>query len=110
MTFLLFQMTFSLVTAAVVGAMLDSTSGLDPSSDTIALRYLKLRPDGLQFLVVYGNASADAIAVICHQMGLLCADLHAISYGGLFKVIYQLDQLFALVQLGRQCRQQNVGW
>ena len=41
--FLSFQMTFSLVTAAVVWAILDSTSGLDPSSDTIAPRYLKLR-------------------------------------------------------------------
>ena len=41
--FLSFQMTFSLVTAAVVTAFLDSTSGLDPSSDTVAPRYLKLR-------------------------------------------------------------------
>ena len=40
---LLFQMTFSLVTAAVVLAILESTSGLDPSSDTIAPRYLKLQ-------------------------------------------------------------------
>ena len=41
--FLFFQMTFILVTAAVVWAILESTSGLDPSSDTIAPRYLKLR-------------------------------------------------------------------
>ena len=41
--FLSFQMTFSFVTAPVVWAILDSTSGLDPSSDTIAPRYLKLR-------------------------------------------------------------------
>ena len=41
--FLSFQMTFSLVTAAVVRAILESTSGLDPSSDTIVPRYLKLR-------------------------------------------------------------------
>ena len=41
--FLLFQMTFSLVTAAVVWAILGSTAGLDPSSDTIAPRHLKLR-------------------------------------------------------------------
>ena len=40
--FLSFQMTFSLVTAAVVLAVLESTSGLDPLSDTIAPRYLKL--------------------------------------------------------------------
>ena len=37
--FLSFQMTFSLVTAAVVWAILGSTSGLD----TTAPRYLKLR-------------------------------------------------------------------
>ena len=41
--FLSFQMTFSLVIAVVVWAILESTSGLDPSSDTIAPRYLKLR-------------------------------------------------------------------
>ena len=41
--FLSFQMNFSLVTAAVVWAVLDSTSGLDHSCDTIAPRYLKLR-------------------------------------------------------------------
>ena len=41
--FLSFQMTFSLVTAVAVWAVLDSTSGLDPSSDTIAPRYLNLR-------------------------------------------------------------------
>ena len=39
--------------------------------------------DGLQFLVVYGNVSADAIGVICHQLGLLCADLICI-----YKYIY----------------------
>ena len=54
--FLSFQMTFSLVTAAVVWTILDSTSGLDPSSHPIAPRYLKLR-NGLQFLVVCGNVS-----------------------------------------------------
>ena len=36
-------MTFSLVTAAVVWAILEITSGLDPSSDTIAPRHLKLQ-------------------------------------------------------------------
>ena len=41
--FLLSQITFSLVTAVVVWAILESTSGLDPSSDTLCPRYLKLR-------------------------------------------------------------------
>ena len=93
--FLLFQMTSSLVTAAVIWAILESISGLDPSADTIAPRYLKLRT-GPQFLVVCGNVSADAIGVICHQMGLLCTVLRAICCGGLFEVIYQLDQLLLL--------------
>ena len=35
-------MSFSLVVAAVVWAILESTSGLDPSFDTLAPRYLKL--------------------------------------------------------------------
>ena len=65
---------------------------MDPSSD-IAPKYLKSSTGGFQFLVIYGNVSADAIGVICHQLGLLCTDLHAICYGGLLKVIYQLDQL-----------------
>ena len=41
--FLSVQMTFSLVTAALVWAILESTSSLDPSSDNIATRYLKLQ-------------------------------------------------------------------
>ena len=40
--FLSFQMTFSLITAAVVWAIMASTSGLDPSSNTTAPRHLKL--------------------------------------------------------------------
>ena len=93
--FLSFQMTFSLVTAAVVWAILDSTSGLDPSSDTTAPKYLIKATYGLLFFIAYGNVSADAIVVNCHQLGLLCTDLHAICRGGL-KVIYQLDQLSLL--------------
>ena len=40
--FLSFPMTYSLVIAAVVWTILESTSRSDPSSDTIAPRYLKL--------------------------------------------------------------------
>ena len=79
-------MTFSLVTAAVVWAILDSFSFIRYYSSQIFKAM-----DGLQFLVVYGNVSADAIGVICLQMDILCTDLHAICCGGLFKVIYQLD-------------------
>ena len=37
---------------------------------------------GIQFLVVHGNVSADATGVICHQLGLLCTDLHVICCNG----------------------------
>ena len=63
-----FQMTFSLVSAAVVWAILDSTSGLDPSSDTLTPRYFKLRAVA-SFLLSMSYVSADAIGVICHQLG-----------------------------------------
>ena len=39
---LLFQTGFSLVSAAVVCAILENISGLEPSSDTTEPRYLKL--------------------------------------------------------------------
>ena len=52
--------------------------------------------DGLQFLAVYGNVSANAIVVFCYQLGLLCTDLNFICCGGLFKVIYELDKLLLL--------------
>ena len=47
-----FQMTFSLVTAAVVWAILDSTSGLDPSSDTSS-----------------SSSAFDVMTVLNHQAG-----------------------------------------
>ena len=90
--FLPFQMTFSLVTAAVVWAILECISGLDPSFDTKSSQIYKAM-HSLQFLVVYGNVSADAIGVVYHQLGLLCTDRHAIYRGGLSKVIYQLSLL-----------------
>ena len=58
------------------------------------------------FLAVYGNVSADAIGVICYQLGLFCTDMRVICRGGLFKLIYQLA--LALIQLGCQCLRQNV--
>ena len=86
--FLSFQITFSLVTAAVVWAILESTSGFDPSSDTIIPKYLIKAMDGLKFLFVYGNVSTDAVGVTCHQLGLLYTGLYAICCRGLFNVIH----------------------
>ena len=62
--FLSFQMTFILVTAAVVWAILESTSGLGPSSDTIAPRYLKLwMVDCAGRLVVEAFYGSDQVVI-----------------------------------------------
>ena len=59
--FLSFHMNFSLVTAAVVWAILGSASGLDPSSDTIAARYLKLRTSSRPSNTASGSSSTHSI-------------------------------------------------
>ena len=82
--FLSFHITFCLVAAAVV------YPGEYFGLGSLNLYYnpqISKAMDCLSFLVVYGNVSADAIGVVCHQLGLLCTDLHAICRGGLFKVI-----------------------
>ena len=70
---------------------------------TLEIRSLLLLSDGN--VLVIPTVSADAIGVVCHQLGLLCFDLHAVCRGGIFKAIYQLDQLLLL---SCQCRRQKV--
>ena len=90
--FLSFQMTFSLVTAAVVWAIMDSTSGLDPSTSTIAPRYLKLRMVSCLLLSMVMSVLRPLVLFVIKWVfsALICM---RICCGGLFKVIYQLDQL-----------------
>ena len=61
------QMGFSFVRAVVACAILERTSGLEPSYETAAPRYLKLD----QLLSFYLYLSLDAIGTVCHQFGLL---------------------------------------
>ena len=70
------QTGFNLVNAAVVCAILVSTSHLEPSSVMTEPRYLKL-VDSLKLLSIYFDLLVDAAGVICHERGLLCNDLHA---------------------------------
>ena len=59
-----FKTGFNLVSAAVVRAILESISGLEPSSDTTEPRYLKL-------LSVCFDLLVDTTGVVCHQLSLL---------------------------------------
>ena len=67
------QTGFSLVNAAVICAILESISGLEPSSVITEPRYLKLVTVSsfCPFTLVTG--------VVCHQLGLLGTDLYAVG-------------------------------
>ena len=71
------QMGFSFVRAAVSCVVLERTSGLEPSSETTAPRYLKLVKVP-NFCPFYLYLSPDTIGTVCHQFGFLRTDLHLI--------------------------------
>ena len=71
-----FQTGFYLANAAVVCAILESISGLEPSSVITEPRYLKLMTVS-SFCLFYFNLCLDDTGVVCHQLGLLDTDPHA---------------------------------
>ena len=81
------QMGFSFVRAAVACAILERTSGLEPSSETTAPRYLKLVivPSFYPFTFI----SLDAIGPVHHQVGLLGTNLHLIPCAGFVETFYE---------------------
>ena len=83
---LLIQTGFSLVNAAVVCTILESISGLEPSSVITEHRYLK-HVTCLKLLSTYFNLCVDATGVVCHQLGLLGTDLYTVGCGGFVKTL-----------------------
>ena len=78
-----FQAGFNLVNAAVVCAILENISGLEPSSLITEPRYLKLVT--VSSSCPFALICVDATGVVCHQFGLLGTDLHAVGCGGFVK-------------------------
>ena len=74
-----FQTGFNLVNAAVVCAILETISGLEPSSVITEPRYLQLVTVSNFYPF---NVSVDTTGVVCRQLGLLGTDLHAVGCGG----------------------------
>ena len=68
-----FQTGFKRVSAAVVCAVLESTSGLEPSS-VITAPVLEAC-GSLKLLSVCFNLCVDATGIVCHRLGLLGTDL-----------------------------------
>ena len=81
-----FQTGFSLVNAAVICAFLESISGLEPSSVITEPRYLK-HVTVSSFCPFIFDLCVDATGVVCHQLGLLGTDLHAIGCGGFVETL-----------------------
>ena len=75
------QIGFSFVRAAVACAIVERISGLEPSSETTAPRYLNLVTVP-SFCPFYLNLPLDAIGAVCHQFCLLSTDLYLISCAG----------------------------
>ena len=76
------QTGFSLVSAAVVFAILESISGLEPSSVITEPRYLKL-VTASSFCPFTLISVLMPLVLFCHQLSLLSTDLHAVGCGGL---------------------------
>ena len=77
-----FQTGFNLVSAAAVCAILESISGLEPSSVITEPRYLVKACDSLKLLSIYFDLCVDAAGVVCQQLGLRGTHLHAVGCGG----------------------------
>ena len=85
---LLFQIVFSLASAALVCAFLDSASGLGTliCDDCVQiLEAVKL----VQYFAVDSDVDVDAICVVSHQFGLLYTNFHARGCRGLAQAIHQ---------------------
>ena len=68
---------FSLINAAFVCAILESISGMEPSSVITEPRYL----------TIHFDHCVDVTGVVCHQLVLLGTDLHTVGCGGFVKTL-----------------------
>ena len=76
------QTGFNLVNAAVVHTILESISGLKPSSVFTEPKYLKLVT--VSSFCPLTLVCVDATGVVCHQLG---TGLHAVSCGGFLETL-----------------------
>ena len=77
----------SILSMLFVCAILESISGLEPSSVITEPRYLKLVTVSETPLSIYFDLCVDATGVVCHQFGLLGTDFHAVGSGGFVEML-----------------------
>ena len=80
-----FQTGFNLVNVADVCAILESISGLEASSVITEPRHVKLVT--VSNFCPFTLICVDATGVVCHQLGLLGTDLHAVGCGGFVETL-----------------------
>ena len=81
-----FQTGFNHGNAAVLCAILESISGLEPSSVITEPRYLKLVTFS-SFCPFIFYLCVDATGAVCHQLGLRGNDFHAVGCGGFVETL-----------------------
>ena len=77
------QTGFNLVKAAVVCTILESISGFEPYQVAQVFEAC----DSLKLLSIHFDLCVDATGVVCHQLGLLGTNLHALGCGGFVETI-----------------------
>ena len=93
------QMGFSFVRAAVACAILERTSGLEPSSETTAPRYLKL--------VTVPNTCPFTFISLWMPLALFVISL---VFSALISILYLVQVLSSLVFIFMVCLGQSSAW
>ena len=65
--------------------------------------------DSLKLLSIYFDLCVDATGVVCHQLGLLGTDLHAVGYECLVETLTLILPVLPLLRNHRY-HQQNEDW
>ena len=67
---------------------------MEPLSVITEPRYVKLVT--VSSFCPFTLICVDATGVVCHQLGLLGTDLHAVGYGGFIKTLIVLPQMLTV--------------
>ena len=104
-----YQTGFNFVNAAAVCVILESISGLEPSSVIIEPSQVLEACYCLKLLSVYFDLCVEATGVACHQLGLLSTALHAVDWR-LCRDAQLILQVFLPILLIHRCHQKSGDW
>ena len=102
-----FQTGYNLLNADIVRDILESISGLEPSSVITEPRFLKLVtvPSFCPFTLI---SVLLPLVFFCHQLGLLGTDLHAVGCERLCRDAHVILPVLLSLLLSHRCHQQSA--